>query len=302
MLLGAHVRSGPQLSSAIAHGEEIGAQVVQIFTQSPRAWKPSQYAPDALQHYREAQHASAYIQATFCHATYLVNLAGDDPELHARSIACLKDNLAVAAGIGSAGVVLHLGSHKGAGLKARLDQIALALIEVLDKVSGCRILIENAAGAGGTVGRSFDELEAVLERVQALGGQEDRIGICLDSQHLWASGVNFATPRGMADLMEEIANRVGISRLGCLHLNDSKVALGANRDRHANIGEGTIGEHGLAMLLGHPLLRDVPAVLEVPGAGKGPRAEDLAAAHSALVAGLDFWAQSSFGGGALQLP
>ena len=144
MLVGAHVRAGPQLTAALGIGAELSADVVQIFTQSPRAWKPNQYAPEALDRYRSAQSEAAAeggVQATFCHATYLINLAGPDPELHAKSLSCLAANLAVAEAIGSLGLVLHLGSHLGAGMEACLPQVADALVEVLDRYPAAEELV-----------------------------------------------------------------------------------------------------------------------------------------------------------------
>jgi deoxyribonuclease-4 len=279
MRIGAHVRAGKGLVPALAHGDEIGAEVVQIFTQSPRMWKPSQYGPEVLAGYRQAQAAHPSITATFCHATYLINLASPDPALSDKSRVCLSANLNTAEGMGADGLVLHIGSHRGSGFAAALPGIVDALVESLDSVGtgsgGCPILLENAAGAGDTVGRSFEELEEVIEAA----GDDERLGVCLDTQHLWASGVSFATPEEADALVALVDGTVGLDRLGCLHLNDSKVAFGANRDRHENIGDGTIGPDALASLLGHPRLQGLPAILEVPGAGDGPRAEDVATAR-----------------------
>jgi deoxyribonuclease-4 len=283
VLIGAHVRAGGKLVPALKRGDEIGADVVQVFTQSPRAWKPTQYAPGVLEAYRAAQEVHPRVVATYCHATYLINLATADEALLQRSRQCLVANLAAARGMGASGLVLHIGSHQGLGLEQCLPQVAAALADALEEVGpGCPILLENAAGAGGTVGRSFDELAAVLERA----GAGEGLGVCLDTQHLWASGVGFATVEEADAALGSLDDAIGLDRLRCLHLNDSKVPFGANRDRHANIGEGTIGARGLGALLGHPALQGLPAMLEVPGAGEGPRAEDVRAARRALAAGL----------------
>jgi len=275
MRIGAHVRAGKGLVPALQHGDEIGAEVVQIFTQSPRMWKPSQYGPEVLARYREAQAEHPTVTSTFCHATYLINLATPDPELAAKSRACLTANLTTADGMGADGLVLHIGSHRGSGFETALSGVVEALIETLDSVDvvaePCPILLENAAGAGDTVGRSFEELAAVIEAA----GDDQRLGVCLDTQHLWASGIPFGTVDEADDLMSLIDETVGLDRLQCLHVNDSKVAFGANRDRHENIGDGTIGSEGLSALLGHPDLQGLPAILEVPGVGDGPRAEDV---------------------------
>jgi deoxyribonuclease-4 len=281
MRIGAHVRAGKGLVPALQHGDEIGAEVVQIFTQSPRMWKPSQYGPEVLAGYREAQSEHPRVTSTFCHATYLINLATADPVLADKSRACLNANLATAEGMGSDGLVLHIGSHRGQGFEAALPGIVEALFEALDSVEvedakhPCPILLENAAGAGDTVGRSFEELAQVIDTA----GGDERLGVCLDTQHLWASGVPFGTVDEADELVALIEDTVGMDRLRCLHLNDSKVEFGANRDRHENIGEGTIGLKALAALLGHPGLQGLPAVLEVPGEGDGPRTEDVAKAR-----------------------
>ncbi len=286
MLIGAHVRAGKGLVPALEHGADIGADAVQIFTQSPRMWKPSQYSDEVLAAYRAAQAEHPSVASTFCHATYLINLASPDPELAAKSRACLTANLATADGMGADGLVLHIGSHRGSGFETALPAVAEALVGSLDEVdadaAACPILLENAAGAGDTVGRSFEELARVID---AAGG-DGRLGVCLDTQHLWASGIPFGTVEEADALIGLVEGTVGMARLRCMHLNDSKVDFGANKDRHENIGDGTIGADGLAALLGHPALQGVPAILEVPGEGDGPRAEDVAAAREVLEAGL----------------
>ena len=289
MRIGAHVRAGGKLVPALERGTEIGAEVIQVFTQSPRAWKPTQYADEVLYEYRVAQDNSAAITETYCHATYLINLASDQPDLLQRSKDCLAANLAVATGMGAAGVVLHVGSHKGSGFDDSLPQIVDALLEVLETQpkGQCPILLENAAGTGGTVGRSFEELAAILDgAAKASKASKKRLGVCIDTQHLWASGISYASVEEADRVMADFDAIIGLGRLQCLHLNDSKVGLGENRDRHANVGEGTIGAAALGALLSHPALDGLPAILEVPGDGDGARASDIDAAREALQLGL----------------
>ncbi len=294
MNIGAHVRGGGKLVPSLEAGVEIGATSIQIFTQSPRMWKPSQYAPEVLASYREAAASHPSITATFSHATYLINLASDDAELYEKSVATLTHNLSVGRGMAAQGVILHVGSHRGSGFEQALERVAEGLMRALDEadsaprgVEDCPILIENAAGAGGTVGRSLEEIEAIID---ACGGDE-RLGLCIDTQHLWASGFDYSSVSGAKKLVKEINDRCGISRLKCLHLNDSKIELGGNRDRHANLGEGTIGAKGLAPLLGHPKIRHLPLILEVPGDGDGPRASDVKAAEKIVKAGVALYAK-----------
>ncbi|MDE3083017.1 MAG: deoxyribonuclease IV [Acidobacteriota bacterium] len=288
MNIGAHVRGGGKLVPSLEAGVEIGVTSIQVFVQSPRMWKPTQYAPEVLAAYREAAAAHPSVKHTFAHATYLINLASADPELYEKSVAALTHNLSVARGMGAAGVVLHVGSHKGSGFDEAIGRVTAGLRRALEGASeapdgvDCPILIENAAGAGGTVGRDFAEIEAIIA---ALDGDE-RLGLCVDTQHLWASGVDYSSVEGTAALLAEIDARVGLSRLRCLHLNDSKIELGGNRDRHANLGEGTIGFDGLAPLVGEPRVRDLPLLLEVPGEGDGPRARDVADAVRLVDAGV----------------
>ncbi len=286
MRIGAHVRAGKGLLAALQRGADIGAEVVQIFTQSPRMWKPSQYSPEALADYREAQSEQQSVSSTFCHATYLINLASPDPDLASKSRACLNANLAAAEDMGADGLVLHIGSHRGSGFETAVPAVVESLVEALDSVeaatAGCPVLLENAAGAGDTVGRSFEELAVVIDGA----GGDERLGVCLDTQHLWASGVPFTTIAEADALVRLVEETVGLERLRCLHLNDSKVPFGANRDRHENIGEGTIGTEGLSALLGHPSLQGLPAILEVPGDGDGPREKDLDKAREVWREGL----------------
>ena len=290
MNIGAHVRGGGKLVSSLEYGVEMGATSIQIFTQSPRMWKPSQYAPEVLAAYREAASTHPTITDTFCHATYLINLASADLDLYEKSVVCLIHNLSVARGLGSSGLVLHVGSHLGAGFDDVVRQIADAFERALaeadptpEGVADCPILIENAAGSGGTVGRSLEEIRFLID---ACNG-DDRLGLCIDTQHLWASGFDYSSVAGTERLIKEI--ELGVERLRCFHLNDSKIELGGNRDRHANIGEGTIGGRGLAPLVGHPLIRNLPLILEVPGSGDGPRAEDVTVAKQVVMAGIELY-------------
>lgn len=267
VLFGAHVRQTGGLDAAIATGEARGFDVIQVFTQSPRRWAPTSRDTATLAALAERVRTSPVLTGWLCHATYLINLASPDPAVWERSRDCLTENLKVATGIGSRGLVVHIGSHLGAGFDACLSSVADAVRQALDAVDagdgGCLLLLENAAGAGGTVGRTFDELARVID---ALDGDE-RLGVCLDSQHLWASGIDFTTPEDMDDVVTSLDKAIGLDRLRCLHVNDSKVPFGSNRDRHANLGEGTMGEEPLRSFLGHPAFEDLPAVLEFEGYG-----------------------------------
>ncbi|HEX2045727.1 MAG TPA: deoxyribonuclease IV, partial [Gaiellaceae bacterium] len=170
------------------------------------------------------------------------------------------------------GVVLHVGSHLGAGLEAGLGHAVPALEEALERCSDVTwLLLENSAGAGGTVGRSIEELAVLVDRL----GAHPRVGVCLDSCHLWVSGVDVTDGEALDAVVAEVDGRIGLERLRCLHVNDAAAGIGSNRDRHANLGEGELGD-ALGRFLAHPRLQELPAILEVPGKdGHGPDADEV---------------------------
>jgi len=259
------------IQTAVDRAESFGADSVQFFTQSPRAWRPTNHDPANFERFRERR-AEAGIQAVLCHAIYLVNLASPDDELQGKSVAALLNTMEVARAVEADGVVFHIGSHLGAGFEAGLERALPALELALERCSETTwLLVENSAGAGGTIGRSVEELAVVVERL----GRHPRLGICLDSCHLWVSGVDVTDPEALDATVTEVDETIGLDRLRALHVNDARDSLGSNRDRHANIGEGELGE-GLGVFLAHPSLQGLPTVLEVPGRdGRGPDAEEV---------------------------
>jgi deoxyribonuclease-4 len=260
MLIGAHVSPAGGLPNAIERGLERDCRAIQIFNQSPRMWKPTVFQPEAIEAFRAAM-AASQIDAVLIHAVYLLNCASEDQDIRAKTLVSLIHSLRVGHEIGAAGVVLHPGSAKTGDPAAAVTRAGDTIKEALAESEGCELHLENTAGAGGTLGRSIDELAALLE---ASGGNE-RLGLCLDSCHLFASGYDIRTSAGMDAVAEEISEKVGIERVGSLHLNDSQTPLGSNRDRHANVGEGELGEDGCAAFLSAPAFRDLPCVLETPG-------------------------------------
>ena len=271
--------------NAFENGVAIGANFIQIFTGSPRVWKSSIISDEEASQFRaELENGGSGVKGLVTHASYLVNMASTDPELLRKSVEVLSDNARSASKIGARGVVVHLGSHKGAGLSSRMQILREALMRVLDSFDGsCRILLENTAGAGGSIGTTFEELAWVIE---SLDGDE-RLGVCLDTQHLFASGVAYATIVEADDVVGRLASTLGIKRLGCIHFNDSKVPLGALKDRHENLGEGFIGAEALGNLVSHPLLRGIPLILETPGRGTGPTTLDVSTAREILRSGIE---------------
>jgi deoxyribonuclease-4 len=269
MLMGAHCAGG--VKRALDRGVEIDAEAVQLFTQSPRTWRAPAPDPEAYERFRE-QRNEAGIGSVLCHALYLCNLAAPDDTIYEKSVATLSSTVDVACAIEAEGVVFHVGSHLGAGFDQGVDRVVNAMEAVLDRCNDTTwLLMENSAGAGGTIGRSIDELATLYDRLDG----HPRLGICLDSCHLYVSGSD-VTDRGALDaLLDELDSRIGLDRLRALHVNDAKTPLGSNSDRHDNLLDGVMGER-LGVFVGHPSLQGLPAVLEVPGKdGKGPDAEQL---------------------------
>jgi deoxyribonuclease-4 len=265
VLFGGHVSSSGGIHTAIDRIQAIGGDAVQLFTQSPRMWRPTSHDPANIERFRERR-AEAGIAYVLCHALYLINLASPDDELYERSVAALMNTMDVAEKI-EGDVVFHVGSHQGAGFEIGLERVVPALERALERTSEHTwLLLENSAGAGGTIGRSVDELAVIVDRL----GRHPRLGLCLDSCHLWVSGLDVTDDAAVDALVAEVDDRIGLGRLRALHVNDAQAPLGSNRDRHANIGEGLLGE-GLGAFLSHPRLQALPAVLETPGPdGHGP--------------------------------
>ena len=271
MLPGAHVSTSGGIHTALDRIEAMGGDAVQIFTQSPRAWRPTNHDPANFERFR-ARRAEIGLGGVLCHAVYLVNLASPDEEIHGKSVATLLNTMEVACAIEADGVVFHVGSHLGAGFEAGLERALPALEQALERCSETTwLLIENSAGAGGTIGRSVEELAVLVEQL----GRHPRVGICLDSCHLWVSGTDVTDPAALDALLDDVDDRIGLDRLRALHVNDARDPLGSNRDRHANVGEGVLGER-LGVFLAHPRLQGLPTVLEVPGKdGHGPDADEV---------------------------
>ncbi|HEV7134318.1 MAG TPA: deoxyribonuclease IV [Gaiellaceae bacterium] len=271
MQIGAHVSSSGGLHTAIDRAEAIGAESVQVFTQSPRMWRPTNHDPANLERFR-VRRAEAGIGGVLCHALYLCNLAAPDDEIHAKSVAAMRNTLEVACAIEADAVVFHVGSHLGAGLDVGIERVVPAMRELLELTNDTTwLLMENSAGAGGTIGRSLEELALIFDRLDA----HPRLGVCLDSCHLYVSGVDVTDPDTLDACLDELDGSIGLDRLRALHVNDSAAPLGSNRDRHANVLEGLLGEE-LGVFLGHPRLQGLPAVLETAGPEKhGPDANEV---------------------------
>jgi deoxyribonuclease IV len=263
VLFGGHV--GGSVKAAPERAEAIGADALQLFVQSPRAWRFPNHDPEVLGSFEERAR-TAGMKAWIVHAIYLCNFASPDEEIYGKSVSTLRSTVDTACAIGADGVVFHVGSHLGSGFEAGLDRAAPAIEQVLERCSDTTwLLIENSAGTGGTMGRSLEEIAQLIDR---LGGHP-RLGVCLDSCHLWASGVDVTDASVLDAVLDEFDKLIGLDRLRALHVNDSVTPLGSNRDRHANLTEGVIGD-GLATFLGNRQLQDLPAIVETEGQqGKG---------------------------------
>ncbi len=271
MLIGAHVSPAGGPANAVARGEERACQAIQIFNQNPRAWKPTVYSEAQATAFHEALEASEQVDALVIHAVYLINCASEDPEFREKSLASLVGSLRAGAALGAVGVVLHAGSalKDGGEVDAALERAAGVIREALAESEACPLHLEDTAGAGGTLGRSFEELARMIE----LAGGDGRLGVCLDSCHLYASGYDIRTAAGLDKVLGEFDRAVGYDRLGSLHINDSQAPLGSNRDRHANLGDGELGPDGCAAFLSEPRFDGLPCIFEGPG--KSGKAVDL---------------------------
>jgi deoxyribonuclease-4 len=274
MLIGAHVSTAGGLARAVERGVERGCEAIQIFHQSPRMWRPTRYGEADFEAFRQAIDGSP-VQAVVIHAVYLINCASKESEVRQKSMASLEHALHVGDGIGASGVVLHAGARKGEPHGPSVRRAGKAIREALERSDRCPILLENTAGTQGPLGRDFDELAELIEAA----GAGSRLGTCLDCCHLLASGFEIRSREALASVLDEFEDKVGLGRLGCVHVNDSGVPLGANRDRHANLGAGELGAKGLRVFLSEPRFERLPALIETLGPdGRGPDRKEVQAA------------------------
>ena len=271
MLVGAHVSPAGGPARAVERGAERGAESVQFFNQNPRAWRVREYTDEEAAEFREALAASE-VEAALIHAVYLINCASEDPEIRRKSLRSLTIALRSGAALGARGVVLHAGSALTGDVDSAIARAGSVLREALEESDDCPLQLENTAGAGGTLGRSFGELAALIEAA----GADERLGLCLDSCHLYASGYDIRTANGLRAVIDQCFEVVGARRLGSLHVNDSRTALGSNVDRHAALGDGELGADGCAAFLSEPRFAGLPGIFEGPGVdGKAPGRADV---------------------------
>jgi deoxyribonuclease-4 len=282
MLIGAHVSTAGGLVEAHGRGVERGCDAIQVWGQSPRQWRPTRWKQDDVAAFRELI-AEGPVRVIVIHAVYLINCASTDSEIKRKSLDSLVHHLRLGDEIDAAGVVLHPGSAKGEPHEEALPRVAGMLRAALDESGSCPLLLENTAGAGDTLGRSFQELAELM----SLAGDHERLGLCLDCCHLLASGFDITTADKLTKVIDDCVEIVGLDRLRCLHVNDSKTALGSNADRHAPLGTGELGARGCAAFLSEPRFEGLPAIFEGPGfEGKAPAVEDVRRARELRASGL----------------
>jgi deoxyribonuclease-4 len=288
--LGAHLPLGDGMVKAADRAAEIGANALQIFGDNPTAWK-RRAEPAAEQAAFRERLAELGIAPLVVHASYLINLAGPDPDFFDRSIGLLAAELRDAPGLGARHVNVHIGSHRGNGLETGIERLADGIVRTLERAAegaeedgtgepaqSPTLLLENSSGGGWGLGVSVLELAQIAEAIDGRGVSRDRLGFCLDTAHAWGAGIDLSDPLAIDTLLEEFQRRIGLDRLAVIHLNDSKSALGSRIDRHEHVGAGQIGETGMAHILRHPLLAHVAYILETPGMDEGYDAINIARA------------------------
>jgi deoxyribonuclease IV len=282
MLIGAHVSTAGGLVAAHERAVERGCEAMQVFNQSPRMWRPTRWRPDDVAEFLSLMRGGP-VESVTIHAVYLINPATKDREMRKKSAASLIHALRMGDEIKADGVVVHPGSTVGEPMDEALARVADMVKHALAQSEKCRLLLENTAGAGNTIGRTFEELREMIDRA----GGDKRLGVCLDSCHMFATGFDIRTADKVSEVVDRFAATVGIRRLKSLHVNDSMTPLGSNRDRHAVPGEGEIGARGCAAFLSEPRFEKLPALFEGPGAnGHAPEKVDVDAMKALRKKGL----------------
>ncbi len=266
MRIGAHVSTSGGVRNAIGRALDIGANCIQIFAGAPQRWAEARFSEEDVTAFRVLA-LEKDVRPVYIHSAYLLNFASPDPELRAKSTSSLLSSLRWAERLGAAGVITHLGSSRQGDVEDAEVRVAEALEKLLEESPFTpHLLLETCAGQGNTIGRRFDQLARLVERLA-----DNRVRICLDTAHVFAAGYDVATPEGLEATIGEFDGTVGLPRLEAIHINDSKSPLASNVDRHENIGRGLIGEDAFGRILHHPALRPLPFLLEVPGHDKeGP--------------------------------
>ncbi len=261
MRFGRHMPLNAKPVRAAEIAQQLGCNAIQIFASNPTAWRPPEGDPRASIAFAEAARILD-LKPVVIHAPYLINLAAPDEAIWEKSIALLTWTLQRGTLLGAQYVVFHTGSHKGTGIEAGIERIVQAIERILPVTPPeVLLLLENDVGAGNSLGSGFAQLAAILARLPQFA---DRLGVCLDTAHLWGAGYDISTTEGVQQVLQQFAETVGLTNLKVLHLNDTKVALGSHRDIHARLGDGIIGAEGFRALLIDPRLDHMVVIMETP--------------------------------------
>lgn len=260
MRFGYHVGVAGPPASAVRNGATAGCETIQFFPGSPQQWGTPTVSEEDAEEFR-AERLEAGIDPTVFHSIYLVNMAAPVEQVFKRSVGSLASALGKAEQLGIAAVVTHIGNHKGEGETFGVTRIAEAVTQVFDRAPGeAMLLLETTAGAGTSIGNSFGQFGEVFE----IAGRPGRLGFCLDTCHVFAAGYDISTAAGVDSVLEELDRFIGLERLKLLHMNDSKGDCGSHLDRHEHIGEGKIGPGAFRYMVNHPVLKGLPAIVELP--------------------------------------
>ena len=261
MLLGAHMSGSGGVSTAFPRAQSIGISTMQIFTKNQNRWQQKPTPPEEIERWFVARNAS-HVSPVVAHAAYLINLGTPDNDMWQKSVDAMADELLRAEELGILGVVLHPGGHMGSGEEAGIARVAQGLDRCHAATAGYKTLtlLEGTAGQGTALGCTFEQLRAILDQIQA----PERVGFCLDTCHLFAAGYDLRTPETYAATMDQFDRLVGLDRLLCFHINDSKKGLGSHIDRHDHIGQGELGLEPFRLILNDARLAGVPKILETP--------------------------------------
>ncbi len=253
-----------------------GCNTLQIFSRSPRMWKAANLKPDQVERFQAARHEHDVWPAVI-HGNYLINMASGDRTIRERSTQAFRGEVEAALTIGADYLVIHPGSYKGQTLKQAMTRLAASIAHASRGVrwDGLRLLLENTAGGGMSIGRGFDELAELRARIEAKASIP--LGFCIDTAHCYEAGFDVSTAEGLGQTLQTIDRTIGLENVPVLHCNDSKTALGSRHDRHANIGKGLLGREAVRRFLHHPQLRDKAFILETPADADGLHRTDVRA-------------------------
>ena len=265
-LIGAHFSISGGLHKAFDHADKYNCTAMQIFTQNSHTWKIRELTDGEIEAFLQRKKISGVKDVT-AHTGYLINLAGSNIEKRRKSMAAMKAELFRAERLGIKHIILHPGSHIKTSVASGIDRLAESINTLLDikQTESVSILLETTAGQGDSIGHRLDDIEKTIEKIE----NKERIGLCIDTCHVFAAGYDISTKQGYEAFFDEVANRIGIASVKCIHLNDSKKKAGSKVDRHEHIGMGCIGDKAFELIMKDEKLAHVPKILETPGEHNG---------------------------------